>query len=266
MVEIRQRSVAMSHGGTFYFEAGAGHPLILLHGAGFLSGRHNWLRVMPALGEHFHVFAIDCLGFGPGDQLAQPYSFAYLVDHVREFQDVMGLTSSHVVGHSMGGWLGALLAYESSNRVDRFVDSNGGGVATRQLQSMVNWEPPSDETVKTTVTKLAGENEFTQDLIDERMRLAHDQKVAAGFRRLMDHMSDPETRSRYNLIRRLPHIVTPTLVLWGSDDNINDVALGRQTHELIPGSELMILEGAKHFLPQEQPQEFSDAVIRFLTQ
>src|ERR1039458_7994881 len=56
------------------------------HGAGFLSGGQGWLPVIPGLAEHFHVYAIDSLGFGPGDPIEQPYSFAYLVDHIREFQ------------------------------------------------------------------------------------------------------------------------------------------------------------------------------------
>ena len=126
--------------------AGEGEPVVLVHGAGFLSGGDGWLPVLPGLGDHFHVYALDCLNFGPGDHLEQGFSFAYLVDHLREFQDVMGLESSHIVGHSMGGWLGVLLAYESPNRVRRFVDIAGGGAATRNLTTMVAWQPPPRRT------------------------------------------------------------------------------------------------------------------------
>lgn len=261
---IRQEFAQMTHGKTRYYEAGEGPALLLVHGAGFLSGGQGWLPVMPGLAEHFHVYAIDCLGFGPGDPIEQPYSFAYLVDHLREFQDVMGLSSSHLIGHSMGGWLGVLMCYESPQRVHRYVNVAGGGVATRPLASMVEWQPPSDEAIRDALIKLGGTNIDPEQLIDERIQLAHSDAHVKSFRRLMDHMTNPETRARYNTQRRLPLITTPTLVLWGAEDKTNALELGEKTHELQPGSELVVFEGVGHGVPQEAPARFVETVVEFL--
>lgn len=261
---IKQDFVEMSHGKTRYYEAGSGPALLLIHGAGFLSGGQGWLPVIPGLAEHFHIYAIDCLGFGPGDPIDQPYSFAYLVDHIREFQDVMDLKSSHVIGHSMGGWLGVLLAYESPNRVDRFVDVAGGGVATRPLATMVDWQPPTEEAIRAAFAGLGGTNIDPDQLIAERIGLIHDPAHTDSFRRLMDHMTNPETRSRYNTQRRLPLITTPTLVLWGAEDKTNALELGQQTHDLLPNSEFVVFEGVGHGVPQEAPEKFVSTVVDFL--
>src|ERR1051326_4695613 len=84
---ITEKFVELGHGKTRYFEAGTGYPTILIHGAGFLSGADGWLGVMGPLAERYRVLSIDCLNWGPGDVFNQEFSFAYLVDHVREFMD-----------------------------------------------------------------------------------------------------------------------------------------------------------------------------------
>ena len=262
--EVKSQYVEMSHGRTHYFEAGSGPAVVLIHGAGFLSGGHNWLPVIPKLSDRLHVYAIDCLGFGSTDGLEQGYSFAYLVDHVREFQDEMGLDSSHIIGHSMGGWLGVLLAYESPNRVQRFVNVAGGGATTRNLTSMVDWQPPAEETIRSTIAKLGGTNIDIGRIADELVAKSNDEHATGRFRRLMEHMTNPETRLRYNTLRRLPHLSSPTLVVWGSNDQTNGVELGQTTNDLIPGSKMTILDGAGHSVPQERPDEFSETVLDFL--
>ena len=263
--DIQSQFVEMSHGRTRYYEAGSGPAVVLIHGAGFLSGAHSWLPVIPHLAEHFHLYAIDCLGFGLSDGLEQPYSFGYLVDHIREFQDVIGLDHSHVIGHSMGGWLGTLLAYESPGRVERYVNISGGGTATRPLTGMVNWTPPADEDIRTAIGRLQGTDVDLDELAEALVQRAHDEVSTRHFRSLMDHMTNPETRARYNTLRRMPHITSPTLVLWGSNDQTNALEMGEKTHDLIPGSKMTVFDGAGHGLPAERPLEFSEEVTGFLS-
>src|SRR5689334_24719804 len=141
--KIAEKTVELGHGKTRYFEAGTGYPTILIHGAGFLSGADGWLGVMGPLAERYRVLSIDCLNWGPGDVFNQEFSFAYLVDHVREFMDALGIEKANFVGHSMGGWIVTLLAYESPDRVNKLVNVDGGGTATRPLQNMVAFKVPT---------------------------------------------------------------------------------------------------------------------------
>lgn len=258
-----RRQVEMSHGLTYYLEAGSGPPLVLLHGASFAAGAESWLVNLPALARHFHVVAPDCLGWGSGDQLAQGYSFGYLVDFLRELQDALALGRTHVVGHSMGGWLAALLAYESPDRVDHLVLVAGGGLAVRPLASMTSWQPPTETELHAALSWLAKNDVDVDRIVAEKLRLLGDPRRVEGFRRVMDHMTDPETRRRYHLTRRLPHVKSPTLVLWGDDDQVNDVTLGQMAQQLIPDAVLQVFQGVGHHLPQEAPAEFERAVVEF---
>src|SRR5437762_7258414 len=78
--------VTLSHGKTRYLEAGTGFPAILLHGVGYTAGGDSWLLNLEPLSKAgLRVLAPDFLGRGEGDRLDLEYSFAYLVDFVREF-------------------------------------------------------------------------------------------------------------------------------------------------------------------------------------
>ena len=56
----------------------------------------------------------------------------------------------------------------------------------------------------------------------------------------------------------------PTLIVWGDRDRIIPVEHAHISHDLIPGSQLAIVEGAGHFLPFEAPEAFLDALVPFL--
>src|SRR6266545_7425754 len=97
---IQYQHVDLSHGKTRYIEAGAGPPVILIHGFPFHHSADSWWPNIPALASQFRVLAPDCVGWPPSDFFDQAYSFAYITDFVREFQDALEIRSSHIVGTS----------------------------------------------------------------------------------------------------------------------------------------------------------------------
>src|SRR3954470_8374972 len=76
---------------TNYHEAGAGAPVILLHGSGpGVSAWANWRLVLPNLAERLHVFAYDQLGFGYTALPAEPrYSLDGWVEHLLAFMQAV---------------------------------------------------------------------------------------------------------------------------------------------------------------------------------
>jgi pimeloyl-ACP methyl ester carboxylesterase len=181
--------------------------------------------------------------------------------------DALGIEKTNMAGHSMGGWIATLFAYESPDRLNKLVLSSAGGVETRPLASMVEWTPPSEEQVRKTMgervptlpPEIAGDK-----LVQETLDKVQDAEHVKGFANVMRHMTNPLTRSRYNTVRRLPHIKTPALVLWGTDDHTNDVRMAKVMHDGIPGSKLVTFEGAGHGTFQERPEDWTRAVIEFL--
>ena len=93
---------------THYIEAGAGKPLLLIHGGGAgADARGNWERLcMPLLAGERRVIAYDMVGFGSGDA-PDPDHFAYTpdarVDQLVALIEALRLGPVDIVGNSMGG-------------------------------------------------------------------------------------------------------------------------------------------------------------------
>ena len=119
---VREHVRDLTLGRIRWLEAGEGEPVLLLHGMGMYSSANMFDFVIPLLAKRLHVLAPDWLGFGKGVRvLEEGPTFELMLEHLREFLDTQGLRSAHVLGHSMGGWLSALFAYQSPSRVRKLV-------------------------------------------------------------------------------------------------------------------------------------------------
>lgn len=266
-LKAMERWVEMSHGSTRYFAAGEEHsgpPLLLLHGVGYTYGGGNWLLTLEALSRNRRVIAPDILGWGPGGRLQQEYSFAYLVDFVRELQDTIGITRCDVLGHSMGGWIASLLAYESPQRVERLVLASSGGLAARQIKEMVEFKAPSHVELLDDIARRMPHHadEHAAVAAVEAANVAAPGSLAA-YQRILAHMMNNETRERYNTRRRLPHVLSPALVIWGEDDDVNNLELGELAHSLLPISRMKVL-ACGHFPQTQAPEAFHAEIESFL--
>ncbi|MFB5189248.1 alpha/beta fold hydrolase [Alicyclobacillus fastidiosus] len=260
---VQERQTTLSHGVTHYLEAGEGEPLILLHGVGFWTGGDYWLANIVELSRHFHVFSPDFVGWGNGDRLRVEYSFAYLVDFVREFQDTLGISSAHIVGHSMGGWVAALLAYESPQRVRTLTLVGSGGMSTRTLSTMTKFQPPTREDILAHATKTLHAELPIAELVDTWYRRTLLAGAVESYQLILNHMNNSVHRARYHLGRRLQHIQCPTLVVWGAEDQTNPVSLGQEMHALLPNSQMVVIPGG-HDCASENPEQFNQQVIQFI--
>jgi pimeloyl-ACP methyl ester carboxylesterase len=85
-----------------------GSPLLLIHGQA-VDWKH-YARVLPALADHYHVFAVDCYGHGDSAWAPETYNnVAMGADFALFLKDVIG-EPAVVSGHSSGGLLAAWLA------------------------------------------------------------------------------------------------------------------------------------------------------------
>lgn len=72
--------------------------------------------------------------------------------------------------------------------------------------------------------------------------------------------------NRSNRRSELPAITVPTLVVAGGADNITPVVLSEDLAALIPGSELIVIDGCGHLSPLEEPGKVASNLLRWLLQ
>ena len=261
---IASKEVTLSHGKTRYLESGSGHPLILLHGAAVSGGADDFRPVLERLDGRYRALVPDFIGWPPTEARANVDAFPYMVEEIREFQDALGLKSSHIVGATMGGWIAGLFAYESPNRVDKLVMTGNPGFHGAANNRLAEYQVPSEERVREAINKVAGGmSESEQEaLVQEKARKLNEPGHAEMYGQMMKTMADPANRSRFNLLRRLPLMSMPTLFLLGKGDPSSEH--GEELQGLVPGSKLHIIPDGAHQVHYENTEEFCRVLVEFL--
>src|SRR5882757_7501506 len=77
----------------FYLEAGAGPPVVLLHG--FPETSFAWRFQIPALAPHYRVIAPDLRGYGETDKPSKGYDKRTMANDVVELLETLGVGGSH---------------------------------------------------------------------------------------------------------------------------------------------------------------------------
>ncbi|MFJ5265642.1 alpha/beta fold hydrolase [Streptomyces sp. NPDC088387] len=119
---VRHRYVDTGRLRTHVAEAGAGPPVLLLHG--WAQHWYMWRHIMPLLSDSHRLIAVDLRGAGWTDAPRSGYRTADLVDDLRALLDTLGLDRVALVGHDRGAALAFQLALDDPDRVSHVVALN----------------------------------------------------------------------------------------------------------------------------------------------
>ncbi|MGC1152952.1 alpha/beta fold hydrolase [Mycobacterium sp.] len=265
----------------FVAEAGSGPPVVMLHGGGpGASGVSNYSRNIDALAAHLRVIVPDLPGYGRSAKgVDQSDPFGYLADMIRGLLDEIGVDTAHLVGNSYGGAAALRLALDTPHRVDKLVLMGPGGVGTTRgvptagLKSLLTYyggNGPTREKLEAFIrTYLVYDGASVPDeLIDLRYAASLDPEVMANSP--LQRPSGPmalRTLWRMDLTRdrRLEHLATSTLVLWGRDDKVNRPAGGPMLVKLMPNAQLVMTSHTGHWMQWERADLFNRLVTEFLS-
>ncbi len=247
-----------------YERAGAGPPLVLLHGY-VADGPTTWGRQIDALCDEYTVVAWDAPGAGGSSDPPESFGMAGYADCLAGFVEALGIDRAHVAGLSFGG----ALALELSRRhaaipmslvlVSAYAGWGGSlpaDVAEQRLrQALVLADLTPDEFVDALLPTM-----FTEGTAPEAVESFRPSMLAfhpAGFRAMA-------RASAEDLRDVLPGVAVPTLLVYGDHDVRAPLTVGEALRAAIPGSTLVVLRGAGHACNLESPDEFDAAVRSFL--
>ena len=100
---------------------GEGPPVLLVHG--WPQTWYAWRMVMPALGEHFEVIAVDQRGIGLSDKPEGGYDGTSLAHDLVALMDALGHERLALYGTDTGMPIAYALAADQPDRVDRLIVS-----------------------------------------------------------------------------------------------------------------------------------------------
>lgn len=256
---------------TNVLSAGAGDPVVLLHGSGpGVSAFANWRLTMPALAGQNRVIAFDQPGFGFTERPAgAQYTVEGWTDHVLGVLDELGLERVHLVGNSFGGAIALRFATEHPDRVRRLVLMGSVGVPfeiTKALDDVWGYEPTPgamreimkvfafDSSLLTDELATIREHAATRPGVQE----AYASMFPAPRQRWIDAMAVPESR-----IRALPH---ETLLVHGRDDQVIPLAASLALCRLIDRVRLHVFGRCGHWVQIEQASRFNALLTSFFAE
>src|SRR5437867_1204952 len=246
-----------------YAEAGNGNPVILIHG--LADDATVWDSVIPALSARFRVIALDQIGFGRSDKPLLNYRVSTPVDFLDGFLTELKIERASLVGNSLGGWAAAAFALTHPERVERLVLSDAAGYAalakTMDPRALRALRLASREDIRYLGPLTFHDKRFYQDV-----DLAFKERVTAGDSYTVSQLLDSMTRGDDVLDNRLHAINRPTLVIWGRDDKLIPLNFGERFHQEIAGSRLRIIDNCGHMPQVECANEFTAAVLEFLSE
>jgi len=250
-----------------YLEAGTGPTLVLVHGLGS-NASFDWGKVIPQLSLHYHVLAMDQLGFGSSAKPLVAYGVQTWVDMLDGFLKAKHVQHFMLAGESLGGWIAGLYTVEATEQKtmtlpDRLILSDAAG--HRSIMAPTHTRPFSGAVSLASVRAGLGvlfhdKSLITDELVHQSFetRLSEgNQFTQAAFR---NSLNDPSAF----LDDRIGEIAIPTLIVWGDDDQIVPIADGRDYAAKIKGARLAVIPKSGHGPMIEQPQAFLEAVSGFL--
>lgn len=249
-------------GTRLYFQtAGAGTPLVLLHGLGASSA--DWEGQVPELSRHYQVIVPDLRGHGASDRAGE-YSVPQFARDTWRLLDHLRLRAPVLVGHSMGGAVAMQMVLDRPGAVPALVLSNTlpSFLADTAAKRMMLW-------TRLLLMGLFGPRRLSE-FMSQRLYPQADQaalraKVArrnAGNDRNV-YLATIRALTRWSVRERLAELTLPVLVLASEHDYFGG-------HEIepfvaaLPDAKLRQFAGARHGLPLERPEAFNRAVLEFL--
>lgn len=250
-----------------HLEAGAGPPLVLLHGAE--GGALNWFRLFHPLSEHHRVLAVDLPGFGssPPREARAPLGSA-AAEVVSAWMEQQALDRPVVIGTSFGGLVALRVAQRPSQvRALVLIDSAGLGRRVSWLvraAAVLRWrgQGPAGRQFVFRHLLTAGPLRLPDE--DRHALLAYLEgapavppellSLFAAFGGQREHLSEAELR----------RLAVPTLLLWGERDRFFPVAHSRRAARSMPNVELRVLPEVGHSPNWEAPDAVVAALLPFL--
>jgi pimeloyl-ACP methyl ester carboxylesterase len=272
------REVAIEPGVLRYHEAGDGPALLMLHGSGpGVTGWRNFRGVLPAFAEHFRCLVLEFPGFGVSDDFGgHPMLTAF--DALSRFVEALYLGTVDIVGNSMGGAVGINYASAHPDQVRRLVTVGGIGTnllspgpaeGIRLLQQFVE-EPTRDGLIRWLHSMVYDPAMVTDELIEERWKLAGDPQALASARRMYGKdafaamIKAMESSKRPQPWAMMHRINAPTLITWGRDDRVSPLDMAMIPMRTIPNAEFHVFPNCGHWTMIEAKDAFESVVLDFL--
>lgn len=240
-------------------------PLVLLHG--FSDSSRGWRMIMQDLINDYHIFAIDLRGHGMSDAPDVPiFPMLSQAEDIHSFIDIKGIAPTYVAGHSMGSYVAHTLAAIYPSDVKK--------LCLAATMAHMHEDKEGFETAKKIMENFAENcrsDEYMEEWLGESKKFK-DPEYFEYYKKNVRNMEahvftaawySMSTADHRNIMR---YIEIPTMVAWGSGDELFTEEYQNEVRSIIPTIERFVTyEGCSHEILQECPKELADDMKLFFS-
>lgn len=255
LTQLGGARVAMAH------HIGEGTPIVLL--GAWPQTLEAWDRVWERMGDRTRI-ALDLPGFGHSapTKTTPSSSGTFLIAAL----DELGWDRVHLVAPDVGVPVALWVATHHPDRLRSMVLSDGPGtwppklsrdlnlmVHSRLVRWMLSFSPKRFVNIATRQGYVARTPQNTETFVS-----AYQNKLSNTLEFIASYPTELPT------IAASASMMTPTFVLWGGDDVFVPADNARAIADVLPNSQLQILDGVGHFSHDDAPEPYADALLEWL--
>jgi pimeloyl-ACP methyl ester carboxylesterase len=247
-------------------EAGAGEPVVLVHGW----PQHWWMwrHVVPRLAPHARLVMVDLRGFGWSDAPPGAYDKQTLADDLLAVLDALGLERVRLMAHDWGAWSGFLACLAAPERFEAYLALGAprpaGRPSAHQLREV--WRFAYQVVIASPIVgrRLVARADFVErtimagavnrqawtpaDLGAFATVLAQPARARASVRLYRTFLTREVARTPRGYLR------VPTRIVVGSGDPAVPAVLLEDAHRDADDVGVEIVADCGHFVPEERPE------------
>ncbi len=242
---------------TEYSDEGEGPALLFL--PGWMNTLHTFDELASQLASKNRIIRLDFPGFGGGTE--SPPTDWHVGDYasfVKDFIAKIGLTSYILVGHSFGGRVAIKGIAQGVLRPPRLILIASAGIARHRTFR---------NRLLTLIAKIGKALMHIPPFFLWRkyMRKKLYEKLGSDYLAAGALSQIYLNTIKEDLTECARKISVPTLLVWGSEDNMTPLKDGKLFAELIKDSKLEVLPGVGHSPHRDRPEEVARLIRNFLT-
>lgn len=274
MPGVREREIEVDGVRTRLREAGpAGSPEAVVFVHGNPGSGADWAGLLARVGEFGRAVAWDAPGFG---QAGKPAGFPQTVPghagYLGAVLDHLRIERAHLVLHDFGGPWGLVWAADHPDRFASVVLVDTGvllGYRGHLLAWL--WQAPvlgellmaaTNRSTFRLLLRQGAARRLPEPCVD-RMYRDFDRDTRRAVLRLY-RATARDTRPLRRLVKALPPLDRPALVVWGAHDRFLPVRQAQRQRVVFPSAEVRVFGGSGHWPFLDDPERVEPVIVDFL--
>ncbi len=256
--------------GLAYRSAGESSERVALLVHGYPESSYMWSHALPALAAAgWRAIAPDLPGYGDSEP-DPPGTWERHVEALGRFVDQLELGPVALVTHDWGVMIGLRWACDRPGAASSLVISDGGFFSDRRWHDVANVmrTPGEGEHLIAAYTREgfgaalgALSSGMSEQAVDQYWKAFADQSRRLGQLELY-RSGDFDKLLPYE--GQVAALGLPALVLWGEQDRFAGVKMAERFRQELRDSELIVIDGAGHFVWEDRPELATAALVDFL--